>query len=189
MRTKTVLKRLTTLVMMLCILMVCAGEGAVPYSTRLYDKEKTEPMAASDEEEEYTVLTLDVVKRSQSAIKTYLAEHPITTDPVVYDTAPSYAAPGKRGTISQASLDNMLNSLNIYRYIAGVTPAAIDSSEQTIAMDLALVWAANGNNSNVLNKPAGFSDTIFQSASKGHERNIRGHEGRQSKRTEAAGTA
>ena len=176
MRTKSVLKRMTALVMMLCILIVCAGEGAVSYSTRLYNEETTEPMAASGEaaEDEYTVLKLDATKRSQSTIKTYIAEHLITTDPVVYDTAPSYAAPGKRGTISQASLDNMLNSLNIYRYIAGVTPAAIDSSEQTIAMDLALVWAANGNNSNVLNKPAGFSDTIFQSASKGHERNIGG---------------
>jgi hypothetical protein len=106
----------------------------------------------------------NVKYHTQAEIVAYAKAHPFsTTAPVTYATKPKTTAPYAPGALSQKSLNEGLNALNLMRYIAGVDEVTLKDEYNEYAQAAALVNAVNGGIiTHYPSKPAGMSDTLYQ---------------------------
>lgn len=113
----------------------------------------------------YADISSNVQRHSKEEIQAYLSAHPYNIDMEdAYDIAPD----GTRdvaGKLSESTVQNALNEVNYYRYIAGVREAKVlpeytDLAQKASALMMATDTLSHGN----YNQPNGMSETFFQEA-------------------------
>ena len=117
-----------------------------------------------------------VASRTQDEIRAYVNSHPFdaadTTDNV-YSSSPSFSAPfDTAGVLNDNTLNNALNALNTYRYIAGLGEVTLDTSNANNYQSLAYLLYANAANNNFKNgseldpetKPSNMSSSVYNAA-------------------------
>ena len=105
-----------------------------------------------------------VAQPSQQDIVSFLESHPIdVVSDSTYDEEPSTAAPYAPGRLSNQSMQDALNYLNLARYVAGV-PANVTLNESYVeyAQASALVNALNGSMSHDPVRPSGMYDELYE---------------------------
>ena len=116
-----------------------------------------------------SALLPNVTARSQEEIKAFLKSHPFNLyADTQFSEVPSMNAPFAPGKLSEKTLNEALNALNVMRYIAGLdSNVALDSSFNEKAQAAALVNAANGTLSHTPAKPTGMTDDLYKLGSSG----------------------
>lgn len=116
---------------------------------------------------------VNVDYREADEIRRYAAEHPFRdelaewkangyqTTEVGYKTAPD-PANGVVGRVSGADMTEVLNSLNIMRYIAGLDEVALKDEYIELAQAASDVNGINGMISHTPKKPVGVSDSVYE---------------------------
>lgn len=99
-----------------------------------------------------------------AGIKNFYNTHPFKFDSVTYQEQPSTVVPYRAGSVSQKSLNEALNALNLMRYIAGLpADVTLNSQYNTYAQHASLVLAALGEGlSHYPAKPNGMSNSMYQ---------------------------
>lgn len=96
--------------------------------------------------------------------------------PLTYDVEPSLSVPYSAGKLSQATLSNVLNYLNLVRFVAGSNPVTLDSNLEQEAQAAALIQTINGDAlTHNPARPANVDDSLWALASEGSKGNIDGH--------------
>lgn len=104
-----------------------------------------------------------VTKRTQSEIRDYLAAHPFSvTQGTEYSAAPDLSSPYENaGAVNSTAINNALNALNCARYIAGLGEVGLSETYNEQAQQGAYILRLNKAISHYPTKPAGVSDTIY----------------------------
>ena len=142
---------------------IAATAAIVPHSYEIGIGEVTYVNAASS-----SAVGLNVEYRTQDEIKAYINEHPYDTNAeAVYDIEPLLTAPYGTGSLSEETLSSALNSLNIARYIAGLSEVTLNSRYTELAQAGAMLNAANGVMTHSPSQPSDMSDELYTLGSNG----------------------
>lgn len=112
---------------------------------------------------------MNVNYHTQQEIREYLKKKKVDIyAETSYSTAPSATSPYKAGSVSDASLQSALNTMNAIRYIAGIDDTVVlDSTYTQKAQAAVLVNAVNHTLSHSPVKPSGMSDSLYQMGKEG----------------------
>lgn len=113
--------------------------------------------------EEYQ--TLQVNYHTQSEIAEYIAEHGVSFAEAAdaFDVEASSTVPYTPARLKQREVDNAVETLNAYRYIAGIDyNVCADQSRSETAADAALISALNNGISHTPVRPNGMSDSVYE---------------------------
>lgn len=112
---------------------------------------------------------MNVNYHTQKEIRDYLKKNKVDIyGEASYSTTPSLTSPYKAGTVSDASLQSALNTMNAIRYIAGIDDdVVLDSTYTQKAQAAVLVNSVNNTLSHYPAKPSGMSDSLYQLAKEG----------------------
>ena len=106
--------------------------------------------------------TLHIAKRSQSDIKKFIASHPVQFATTEYTENPSIVSPYAYGSVSDKSLNEGLNRINTYRYIAGLSAdITLDDEYNKKAQAASLINKINGGLSHSPGCPNGMSQEMY----------------------------
>ena len=107
---------------------------------------------------------INVKYRSVKQIKTFVKKHKFNvTGTVKMSKKPSLKAPYSLGTVSKASLNDGLNSLNTVRYIAGIPyNVTLDSKYTKMCQAASVVNAVNGYLSHYPVKPSKMKTSMYE---------------------------
>ena len=166
MKAYSILRKTAAYVLSASLLFGLAGESAYTGRENLYEKSEN-VLLSGNEGSEAGVLGLDAQYHSQEEILEFYNEHPVSDNPVVFDEEPLVTAPGSLGRVSEESITDALNCVNMFRYIAGVNPVVVGEEEQEEAQAASLLFAANGTISHTPDYPAGFSEDIIEKGASG----------------------
>lgn len=104
---------------------------------------------------------------SEAEVRAYYEANPFSlTRTVTYDQTPSMS-PYKSGILSERSRADGLNSLNLVRYIAGLSEVESDSGYEDLAMKASIVNAKNGSMSHYPKQPSDMADSFYADAKEG----------------------
>ena len=115
----------------------------------------------------YTITGLGAASRSQSAIRSFIAEHPSSTSGLPeFRQAPTGGAYGgdeyNYGLLTEESLNNAINMVNQVRYIAGLNADVVNASNREAALAAsALVNGLNGTISHSPSRPTALQDAKY----------------------------
>lgn len=140
-------------------------EGAVGEAPVLAEPEAYVESAASAASES-RASWLSVAKPTQQQIRNYIINNNIdVTQLATFTSQPSIKQPYAAGALTQSSLNNALNMLNLCRYIAGI-PAnvTLNSEYNQKAQAASIVMAANRGLNHYPDRPAGMSDELYNLA-------------------------
>ncbi len=104
---------------------------------------------------------LDAEFHTQEQIREYYNSHPVREMEAEYVTEPSVTAPYAAGELTEATRQDALHALNIYRYIAGVPEVSITDKAQKHAQAAALVTAINRRLQHSPECPAGMDKELY----------------------------
>lgn len=107
---------------------------------------------------------LDAAKLTKAEISRLLADHPTTMPAVVFDEAPSCAAPYAAGKVNENALQLAVNRLNALREIAGLPAVALDSDLSENAQYGAVLLTTGF--SHYPAQPADMDDSFYEQARK-----------------------
>ncbi|MBQ9899019.1 MAG: hypothetical protein IJM44_06155 [Ruminococcus sp.] len=105
---------------------------------------------------------INVQYRTQEEISAYISSHPFSCSfEDTYAVQPSVTSPYSAGKLSDTSLTNALNSLNVMRYIAGLDEVTLDSGYCELTQASSLVNCVNGSLSHFPTQPSDMSSDIY----------------------------
>lgn len=110
---------------------------------------------------------LDAQYRTQYELKEYYKSHPILNLEAQYVIPPSVTPPYALGELTEATKQDALNMLNLYRYIAGVPTVSITDEAQKYAQAAALLNAINERLSHFQTCPKGMSEELYELGANG----------------------
>ena len=138
-------------------LLLCSVFIAVAFSAPLLG---AEPSAAAG---------INVQYHTQAEIRSFLATGKAQAgDDTAYGVSPSFSAPFSSGNLSSASLNSALAMVNQIRYIAGIASnVSLNTAYNGYAQDAAFIQYLNNSISHAPARPAGVSDSLYNSGYKG----------------------
>ena len=112
---------------------------------------------------------MNVEYHSKQDIVDYYNEHPFDGDmDTKYKEEPDVFAPYNPGSLTQKTIDNAQNMVNVVRYVAGLSGMTVeDASLSKSAQAAALANAANGELSHYPTRPRDMSDNMYNLAKEG----------------------
>ena len=143
------------------LLSMCIITGGLPAVNRCTDTVCITASASS-------ASGINVRSRSQSEIRSYISSHPFaryTED--TFATKPSITSPYNAGKLSTVSAQNALDSLNVMRYIAGLSEVKLKDDYSELAQYSSLVNCVNGSLSHFPTKPSNMSSSMYDLGYKG----------------------
>ncbi|MDE6780162.1 MAG: hypothetical protein K2J40_01700 [Ruminococcus sp.] len=121
------------------------------------------PVVLSAEQENNSLMVFE--KHTPEEICEYIKNHPSDTNTLsVYTENPSLTVPYSTGKISDETLQNALNSINVIRYICGLQEVTLKNEYNEQCQAAALVNALNGTISHYPARPSGISDELYKIA-------------------------
>lgn len=101
-------------------------------------------------------------KHTPEEIYEYSKNHPFDRNTrSVYTETPSLTEPYSTGKLSDETLQNALNSVNVIRYICGLQEVTMNDEYNQQCQATALVNALNGTISHYPERPSGISDELY----------------------------
>lgn len=85
----------------------------------------------------------------------------------VYDTQPSASAPYKAGSLKQEVVDDTLNQLNYFRWLAGLNPVTVNQTYMDRSQKAAVLLKANNVLTHYPEKPADMDDAFYKEGAAG----------------------
>ena len=112
---------------------------------------------------------MNVEYHSKQDIVDYYNKHPFDGDmDTKYKEEPDVFAPYNLGSLTQKTIDNAQNMVNVVRYVAGLSGMTVeDASLSKSAQAAALANAANGELSHYPRRPRDMSDNMYNLAQEG----------------------
>lgn len=99
---------------------------------------------------------------TQEEITEYYKEHPFNvTASAQYTVNPSMQSPYSAGKLSETTLNDALNALNVVRYIAGLDEVSLNSQYNELTQAASLVNAVNNSLSHSPSQPDQFPDDLY----------------------------
>lgn len=124
------------------------------------------PAVLSAEQENSSLMVFET--HTPEEICEYINNHPFdTTTPIVYAEEPSLTEPYSAGKLSDETLQETLNSVNVIRYICGLQEVTLNDEYNEKCQVTSLVNALNGTTSHFPEKPSGISDELYTLACDG----------------------
>ncbi|HMM05829.1 MAG TPA: S-layer homology domain-containing protein [Clostridiales bacterium] len=119
--------------------------------------------------EQSTATGINVQYHTQAEIRSFLATGGAKAgDNTTYGVSPSFSQPFSSGSLSSGSLYSALAMVNQIRYIAGVSSQiTLNTAYNGYAQDAAFLQYLNGTISHAPSRPAGVSDSLYNSGYKG----------------------
>lgn len=112
---------------------------------------------------------INVQYHTQAEIRSFLATGGAKAgDNTTYGVSPSFSPPFSSGSLSSGTLNSALAMINQIRYIAGVSSnVTLNTAYNGYTQDAALLQYLNGAISHAPTRPAGVSDSLYNSGYKG----------------------
>ena len=111
---------------------------------------------------------INVAYRSVDEIREYAAKHPFDISAATsYAVSPNTTSPYAAGSLSQETLNESLNSLNVVRFIAGLDEVSLSSDYCSYTQAASLVNAVNNSLSHSPVQPSGMPDELYKLGSTG----------------------
>lgn len=148
------------------LLSFCIITGSVIYPSRVQAENENAgaDMVIAEDTAAENYIGLDAEYHTQEQIREYYKNHPVSEMDAEYVTQPSVTQPYAAGELTEETKQDALNTLNLYRYIAGVPTVSITDEAQNYAQAAALVTAVNRTLSHVPSCPEGMSDELYGAA-------------------------